>query len=79
MDVKEARALLAEASDDEPAVLPRSVLPKLSVDDLPAEAAFQVGTVKDGVVHLEWEGNLRREGGHFVADAEYLNTRKYWY
>ena len=24
-------------------------------------------------------GNLRGEGGHFVADAEYLNTRKYWY
>jgi len=62
MDVKEARALLAEASDDEPAVLPRSVPPKLSVDDLPAEAAFQIGTLKDGVINLEWEAIFVAKG-----------------
>jgi hypothetical protein len=35
--------------------------------------------MKDQVVELDWEGTLHREGDQFVGEAEYLNTRKYWY
>ena len=69
MDINEARRLVNEASDDEPAVVPRSVLRELTVDDVPDEAAFQVGAIKDGVIHLDWEGSLRRVGGEFTRGA----------
>lgn len=79
MDVNEARSLLSVSSDEEPAILPRSILSNVSVDDLAGAAAFQIGTLKDGVIQLDWDGRLGRVGDVFVAYAEYLNTRKYWY
>jgi hypothetical protein len=76
MDLTETGELLAQSDTDPPVVLTRSVLSKLTIDDLPNDAAFQIGTTKDRVIDLEWDGSVRREGKQFVADAEYLNTRK---
>jgi hypothetical protein len=78
MDITEARRLVRESTDDEPPVLPRSVLRELTIEAVPEESAFQVGSTKD-FLQPDWEGTLWREGDRFVADAEYLNTRKYWY
>jgi hypothetical protein len=80
MNAKQAREILASAEDAEvPVVLPASVLSKLTVDDLPEDVTIEVGTLKDGVAELEWQGRLFRAGKQLMAEAEYLHTRKYWY
>lgn len=81
MDVEEARKVLAEVSpdDDDFVVIPVSVLSKFTKDDMPDGGSFQLGTLKDGVYHLDWEGRLRRSGDRIVGQAEFSWTRKYWY
>lgn len=79
MTTEEARQLLAGTDEEAPVALPSSLLRELSVDDLPGDVAVQVGETKDGIIHLEWEGQLYREGDTVVAEADYTWTRKYWY
>ena len=79
MTTEEARQLLAGADDEEPITLPSSLLRELSVDDLPDDVTVEIGETKDGVIHLEWEGQLYRDGDTVVAEADYTWTRKYWY
>jgi hypothetical protein len=47
--------------------------------DVPEDSAFQVGSTNGQFIQLDWQGTLRREGDQFVAEAECLNSRKYWY
>jgi hypothetical protein len=80
MDVDTARKLLADGADtEEPVFLPSSVLSKLSIDDLPLDTFIEIGVLKDGVMHIEWEGRLYRQGDRIVGEADYTWTRKYWY
>jgi hypothetical protein len=80
MDLDTARKLLADgAATEEPVFLPPSVLSKLSIDDLPLDTFIEIGVLKDGVMHVEWEGRLYRHGGRIVGEADYTWTRKYWY
>jgi hypothetical protein len=81
MDVQEARERLAawHEEDDGPAELPASVLPKLTLNDLPDGATLQVGSPKDGALHLEWSGTLGRDGEVIYGEADHTWTRKYWY
>ena len=80
MDVTAAKKLLAEADGDEESVfLPPAVLDKLSVDDLPPETSVEVGVQKNGVMHLEWNGRLYRDGNTIAGEADHTWTRKYWY
>jgi hypothetical protein len=80
MNAADARRILALPRDDgEPVALPLSVLSKLTIDDVPDGAAFEVGTMKNGVLHLDWSGTLYRAGGIIVGEADYTWTRKYWY
>jgi hypothetical protein len=80
MNTEDARRILTLPSDEgEPVALPVSVLSRLTIDDLPDGASFQVGTMKDGVLHLDWSGTLYRAGGMIVGEADYTWTRKYWY
>ncbi len=77
---EEARNLLQEAaSDEEPIHLPPSVLKELSVADIPEDVQLEVGTLKDGVIHIDWDGAIVNEGGAIKAYARNLHTRKYWY
>jgi hypothetical protein len=79
MDVQEARQVLAEADGEEPVNLPASVLHGLTVNDLPDGASVQIGSMKEGVLHIEWEGTIGREGDDLFGEADYTWTRKYWY
>ncbi len=80
MEVEDARLLLLDAEESEaPVVFPASVLAKLKLDDVPEGVSIQVGTEKDRMIELEWDGRLYRNGQTIIAEAEYLSTRKYWY
>ena len=80
MDVDTACKLLADGADtEEPVFLPPPVLSKLSIDDLPLGTFIEIGVLKDGVMHVEWEGRLSRQGDRIVGEADYTWTRKYWY
>lgn len=80
MDAEEARAILQDASGtDEPAVLPKGILHKLTAADVPDDVRIQVGQVKDNIIHLDWEGFLFKDDIHIHGEAEYVYTRKYWY
>jgi hypothetical protein len=74
-----AKKLLAEGFSDEPVFLPPSVLDKLSVDDLPRNVSIEVGVLKDGMMHMEWNGRLYRDGKTIAGEADHTWTRKYWY
>lgn len=79
MELKQARMLLADASQDEILVaIPAPLLRRLKLNDIPDGATFQVGTEKDGVIYLDWEGRLCRCGSTIDGVAEYVWTRKYW-
>jgi len=78
MTTEEAKGLLASASADEPVVLPPSVLDALTVTDLPVGVCVEVGTEKDGVVHIDWEGCILNENGAIFVEGRYSWTRKYW-
>jgi hypothetical protein len=80
MKADEARRILSAADgSEEPVDLPLSILPKLTIDDVPNGASFQIGTLKGGVLHLDWNGKLVRGGNVLFAEADYTWTRKYWY
>ena len=80
MNADEARLILVECEgDEEPVALPSAVLSKLTVDDLSDGAAIQVGTLRDGILHLDWNGTLGRDGQDIYGDADHTWTRKYWY
>lgn len=78
MDAHEARSIIAALEDESPAELPASVLPKLTIDDLPDGVTLQVGIKKDGVLHLEWNGTLGRDGDEIYGEADHTWTRKHW-
>lgn len=80
MKVDEARRILSAAEgSEEPADLPLSILPKLTIDDVPNDSSIQIGTFKGGVLHLDWNGKLLRRGDVLFAEADHTWTRKYWY
>jgi hypothetical protein len=80
MKAEEAQRILATCEGtDEPVELPATVLPKLVINDLPDGAAIQVGSVKEGVVHLDWNGTIGRDGDVLFGEADHTWTRKYWY
>lgn len=56
-----------------------SVLPKLNIEDLPDGATMQIGNMKDGMLHLDGEGTLGRDGEAIFGEADHTWTRKYWY
>lgn len=81
MEAQEAREMLAAWNEEEEDAidLPPSVLGKIALDDLPEGLAVQIGTMKDGVLHLDWEGTLGRDGNVLYGEADLTWTRKYWY
>ncbi len=80
MEADAAKVLLAnEAGAEEPVFLPPAVLPKLTLDDLPANTFVEIGVPKDGVMHVEWSGRLYRKDEQVAGEADYTWTRKYWY
>ena len=80
MNVTQARSLLQSGSDDEdPIVLPPATLPELTADDVPDGVSITVGTMKDRVIHLDWNGRLYKEGTVIAGEADHTWTRKYWY
>lgn len=81
MDANEARQILADwnEEDETPADLPASVLPQLTIDDLPDGTAIQIGSSKDRVLHLDWNGTVGRDGNVLYGEAGHTWTRKYWY
>jgi hypothetical protein len=80
MTIIEAKAELEAAEEyEEPVVLPSQVLDEIEASDIPEGVLVQVGKPKDGVIHIEWSGTLRQEGGVIVGEADYTWTRKYWY
>jgi hypothetical protein len=82
MDAQEARKILralGEDDDGDRAFLPKAALQGLALEDVPDGVTFGVGEAKDGVVHVEWDGVMGRDGAALYGQAEYLITRKYWY
>src|SRR5690242_5114510 len=80
MDTDKARLILADCDTEEiQADLPASILPKLTIEDMPDGGEIQVGTHKDGCLHLDWSGTLGRDGDQIYGQADHTWTRKYWY
>lgn len=80
MEASEARTILSGwDGEDEPVNLPGTVLPQLTIDDLPDGATLHVGTWKEGVLHLDLDGILGRDGTALYGEIDHTWTRKYWY
>jgi hypothetical protein len=80
MKTEDAKTMLAAgAVSDEPVFLPPAILGSLTSADLPPDTFVEVGTIKDGVRHIEWGGRLYCEDDQIVGEADYTWTRKYWY
>lgn len=79
MKVDNARKLLADANDEEPVVIPKSVLARLKLNDIPEGVSFQIGNMKNHTIYPDWEGRFYRRRSILEAEAEYIQTRKYWY
>lgn len=80
MEPVAARRLLElSADDEEPVLIPPEVLSHLSIDDIPQGSRFEVGRMKDGVIHLAWNGSFYAEDGTLFGEADHSWTRKYWY
>ena len=80
MNAEEARQILALYDEEEtPITVPASVLSELTIEDLHEGTSLQVGTTKEGVIHLGWSGRLCREGDSIFGEADHTWTRKYWY
>ena len=80
MNADEARsALLAAVEHNELADLTPAVLSKLTANDVPEGSSFQIGTPKDGALHLDWNGTFFQQEGVLFAEADHTWTRKYWY
>jgi hypothetical protein len=77
--VDAAKKMLAKADGEEPVLLAPSVLDKLMIDDLPRDVSVEVGVPRDGVMHIDWNGRLYRDGNTISGEADYTWTRKYWY
>jgi hypothetical protein len=62
MKVGEARQRLSRANHKKPAVLTRSVLSKLTVEDVPEGVTFIFGTRHEelGVTYLDWGGSIAK-------------------
>ncbi len=87
MEAAEAKRLLAGAvpcndEDDEeasePVHLPAAVLDELNVSDLPEGVNIGIGEHRSGVLHIVWQGTLRRTGGAILAEVDLSWTKKYW-
>lgn len=78
MTVDEARQLIAQHAEEEPVTISVNVLSELNAADLPEGVDVEIGTLKENVVHLEWEGRLYRKGTYIYGEAEYSWPRKYW-
>ncbi|MGA8620166.1 MAG: hypothetical protein WB660_16790 [Candidatus Sulfotelmatobacter sp.] len=76
LDAQEARQILAawNEEDGNSADLPTSALPELTIDDLPDGAMIQVGSMKEGILHLEWNGTLGRDGNVIYGEADHTWT-----
>src|SRR5580692_8094526 len=72
-------ARLADADEEEPAFVAPSELDLLSAADVPEDVRLSIGTLKEGVHPIEWDGELSVDRGKVLAHGRYLNTRKYWY
>lgn len=69
-------ARLADADEEEPAFVAPSDLDHLSAADVPEYARLSIGTLdKEGVHHIEWDGELSIDRGKVLAHGRYLNTR----
>jgi len=79
MNSTEAKSMLKAADDEEPVVLPASILDDLTVTDLPEGVSVEIGTLKGHTVHLDWNGRLFQEQGQVRGEADYTWARKYWY
>lgn len=79
MHEKQARQFLRTADEDEPVLLTPAVLQKLDLNDVQDGCGFQIGLIKDGVHHLDWNGTVYRRGSALVGEADHKWTRKYWY
>lgn len=76
----EALALIptSEEEPDEPAFLPKSALPLLSVTDLPTSVQISVSELRAGAHHIDWDGFFFRHNDELRAHCQYIWTRKYW-
>jgi hypothetical protein len=78
MTADEAKVVLTSGDADEPVILPPAILKQLTAANLPVDVRLEVGTEKDGVVHIEWEGCIFKKDGSLVIEGRYSWTRKYW-
>lgn len=75
-----AKGALADAADgEEAALLTQAVLSKLTITDIPEGGRYEIGTLNDGVVRLDWNGSFSVEDGKLFGEADHTWTRKYWY
>jgi hypothetical protein len=65
--------------EDGPVLLGAAVLGKLTIADVPEGARYEIGTLDDGVVRLDWNGSFSVEDGKLFGEADHTWTRKYWY
>jgi len=81
MEMQDAREKLAAWSEEKEDLtdLTPSMLGKIDLDDLPDGVTVQVGTMKDGILHLDWDGTLGRDGDVLYGETDHTWTRKYWY
>lgn len=80
MRADEARRILSAAQgEEEPTALPHTVLSQLTIDDVPDGVSLNVGSFKDGVLRLDWNGTLCRVDDVLFGEADHTWTRKYWY
>lgn len=80
MKPNEAKSLL-QSHDNyyRPTSLPLSVLSELTVNDIPENVVFEIGSLKDDTLNLDWSGHFFQSSGKIVGEADYTWTRKYWY
>jgi hypothetical protein len=72
---EEARNLLkATIGDEEPVFLPPAVLKDLKIDDLPEDVPLEIGTQKDNMIQVDWDGTIINAGGKLQAFARHLHT-----
>ncbi|MCL6392546.1 hypothetical protein EXT73_18985 [Pectobacterium atrosepticum] len=79
MTALEAQNMLRFTDEEEPVMLPASVLSKLDLTDIPDGCGFQVGTVEGNMHKLAWNGTIYRRAGKLVGEVDHTWSRKYWY
>ncbi|MBW2345646.1 MAG: hypothetical protein JRF53_16925 [Deltaproteobacteria bacterium] len=79
-EAEELKFFIRSASaEGEPVGVPAPYLKLLNTSDIPDGVMIEVGQIKDGVRHLDWNGRLYCESGSIRGEADYTWTRKYWY